>query len=409
MGEYLPKGFRDYLFDRADTLERVQNTVGEVFRRWGYRRLVPSAVEDEETLRQGAGEALRRESFRFADRSGEIMALRPDLTLQSARVIAGELAAYPPPIRLFYSERVFRNRAEHTGELREVWQAGAELAGVEGPEADAEIIAVGLEALLQAGYDETQLQVDLGHAGFVNGVFAALQLDTAASASVAAVLKRKDERAMRDLRDAGVVSDDAFRVLSKMLGAFGLRSMNELLALNLPGTEEAAADLQGIATVFSAYGITAEITLDPGDVGGLDYYTGFFFHIYHKELARPLAMGGRYDNLIGQYGRALPAVGCALDIGLVAESVTGQPSRQVHIVNYRSDRGAALELARVLRNAGIAASRDIVRRSESESLAFADANGIDSVVFVDQDGIRLTRLGKQSAFKDVTELVKALG
>lgn len=383
MANYLPKGFRDYVSTRADALRGAADRIGGVFELWGYRRFLPSGVEDAETLAAGAGGKLLQESFRFADRTGELLVLRPDMTLQAARVMAGELAGVPAPLRLFYADPVFRNLPEGRGELREIWQAGIELAGAQGPEADAEVVAVALEALAAVGI--AGAQVDLGHAAFVRDFLGAHGLKGDAAAAVADALHRKDTRSLDELRAAGAISDEALRDAQKLIGAFGLDA-SAIDQLGLTYLSAAAAELREIVAVLRAYGFANRITVDPGEVRGLEYYTGFFFHVYGEASRGPLAGGGRYDGLVGRYGRDLPAVGCAIDLAAAAAGYAPAASRRVHIVNLRPARDEALQLARALREKGVAVSRDIVKRPWEESQAFAQSAGMDALVVVEADG-----------------------
>lgn len=383
MANYLPKGFRDYVSARADALRGAADRIGDVFALWGYRRFLPSGVEDAETLAAGADGKLLQESFRFADRTGELLVLRPDMTLQAARVMAGELSGVPAPLRLFYADPVFRNLPEGRGELREIWQAGIELAGAQGPEADAEVIAVALEALAAVGVADAQ--VDLGHAAFVRNFLTAHELTGQGAADVAAALERKDTRRLDELKSAGVISAEARADALKLVGAFGLDAA-AVDRLGLTFLSAAAAELREIEAVLRAYGLRNRVTVDPGEVRGLEYYTGFFFHVYGAAARRPLAGGGRYDGLVGRYGRELPAVGCAIDLAAAAAGYAPAAPRRVHIVNLRATRDDALQLARALREKGVAVSRDIVKRPWEESQAFAQTAGIDALVVVEADG-----------------------
>jgi ATP phosphoribosyltransferase regulatory subunit len=403
---YLPKGFRDYTFHRADALNDAARLVGDVYARWGYRRFVPSAVEDAGTFSRGAGAELLRQSFRFADRSGEMLVLRPDMTLQAARVIAGELAEIPPPIRLSYSDRVFRNGPDGKGDLREVWQAGIELAGAPGPEADAEILAATLEALTALGAGD--LQVDLGHAGFVRDFMAGLGVNGKDGAKVVSALEHKSLGALRELEGEGILKADALQTAKELIQGFGLPSVEALEALALSVGNEAVAELKAIVDVLKAYGVNARLSFDPGEVRGFDYYTGFFFHIYSASSGVPLAAGGRYDGLLKNYGRDLPAVGCAIDLAAALPAESPERSLRVHIVNLRPQRDDALRLARSLREKGVSVSRDIVKRPWTESLDYARLMGIDKLVVLDADATQRVLAvsdGASKPFQKIDELL----
>lgn len=404
MANYLPKGFRDYLFDRADALAYAVMRVSDVYTRWGYRRFIPSSVEDAATFGHAAGEDLLRQSFRFADRTGELLVLRSDFTLQSARAIAGELHDVPPPIRLAYADRVYRHVQDGRGAVREAWQAGVELAGAEGPEADAEIVAVTLEALGCLGLSE--LRLDFGHAGFIREFLRLLPTEVQGDA--ASALQRKDARALLDLRRAGRLNEEAYTASCALLESFGGTVPSDSQGI-LPAATEAVEQLQAISRVLSAYGIEVETTYDPGEVRGLDYYTGFFFHIYHPGISLPVAAGGRYDGLLCQYGRDLPAVGSAIDLTALASRLTASRASRIHIVNFRDSREAALGFAKALRSEGYDVSRDIVKRPLPQSVAFAQAMGIQSVLVLHPGArVELVRLADDERADSLERLVQRL-
>ncbi len=386
MANYLPKGFRDYVFERADGMHQASERVAEVYERWGFRRFTPSAVEDADTFGQGADAWLLKNSFRFADRTGELLVLRSDMTLQAARVLSGELANVPSPLRLFYADRVFRNVGDGQGALREVFQAGVELAGAAGPEADAEVVAVTLEALRALGVED--LQVDIGHAEFVRVFLQGVGLKGADGDELGEALQRKDARGVADLRARGVLSSEQEQAALELIEAFGLGSLEAVSKLPIPEAPQALAELKGILDVLQGYGIEVRITFDPGEMRGFGYYTGFFFHVYSPAVGRALATGGRYDGLVQSFGRDLPAVGCAIDLAAVVPAMEVGRRRRIHIVNYRAQLNDALQLARGLRERGAAVSRDIVRRSFEESLAFARRLDMDVLVVLEADGTR---------------------
>jgi ATP phosphoribosyltransferase regulatory subunit len=384
MAGYLPKGFRDYLFENADALATAAHRLAEVYERWGYRRFIPSTLEDGDAMGKVAGEALIQQSFRFADRSGGLLSLRPDFTLQAARVIAGELAKEAPPFRLYYADRVFRHAADGQGALREIWQAGLELAGAEGPEADGEIIAVTLEALAALGLEN--LQVDIGHATFVRELVRDIRLDSQYFGRFITSIQRKDRLGLVELRNLGMLDERALKLGILAIDSFGVTDVAALRTLGLPFDEAAVAELEAMLDILNGYGVKARISLDPGEVRGLDYYTGFFFHVYQPDVRNPVAAGGRYDGLLRNFGRDLPAVGCAVDLAAVLPFVKSQKRERIHIVNLMAAREGAIQVARQLRSRGYAVSRDIVRRPWQESMAYARSAGISLLYKIEADG-----------------------
>lgn len=174
----LPQGVVDLLYEDAAAKRSLEAALRACFSTWSYDELIPPTFEYADTLASEAGTQLAEEMYRFTDRDGRTLALRPDLTIPAARVVATRLYDQPLPLRLFYVGSVFRYEAPQAGRQREFTQAGIELIGAGTPDADAEVLALTVEALRTAGL--TQFQLALGQMALFRGLLS--ELDAAPAA-----------------------------------------------------------------------------------------------------------------------------------------------------------------------------------------------------------------------------------
>ncbi len=309
---------RDYVPAAAAARVRVVESLLALFGRAGFARVITPAFEYEDVLALGLGGAARAATVRFVEpSSGQVVALRPDITPQIARLIATRFRDQAGPVRLCYEGTVVRLERAARGQ-RELSQAGVELAGVPGPEGDAEIIALAVDALAAVGL--RQPTIDLGHLGLARAVLAALELPEPALEDARRCI------AKRDAAGLGVVLSDArgtraavefARLLPQLSGAPAVLEIAGRKAPNA-AVRRALAELGAILDALDARGLAARVRVDLGEVRGFDYYTGVRFQAFVRGAADAVLGGGRYDDLLARYGRPSPAVGFAVDVEAVA-------------------------------------------------------------------------------------------
>src|SRR3970040_1345429 len=173
-GTSTPRGMATHLPASALLRRHVQDTVLATFLKLGFREVIPPVFSYLDVLARGLSSTLLEKSYKFVDRdSGRLMLLRPDITPQVARMVAGILSDEPKPLRLCYYGNVFRYQESHAGREREMFQVGCELIGPSSPEADAEIIAVACEAVKGLGIED--FKIVIGHRGYLYGIIAYLR------------------------------------------------------------------------------------------------------------------------------------------------------------------------------------------------------------------------------------------
>ncbi len=378
----LPSGVRDFLPRAAARRRSLAEKVLEVFEAWGYARIITPVFECADVLERGLGAGARAAAIRFVEPgTGEVVALRPDITPQIARVVATRMAEIPGPIRLCYEGAVTRLAGE-AGQ-REILQAGIELVDAPEPDGDAEVLAVAAAALAHIALPDIRL--DVGHvapAAFVLGSAP----DAGARALIANALARKDRAGLRAA--ARALPEGVAPLAEALATLWGPAPATLERAAALPWPAPVKAALEQLRTVLAAFAELAEppaptITIDLGDLRGFDYYTGVRFAAYAAGAPDAVLRGGRYDELLGRYGRAAQATGFAIDLEAVAQAQRSigiaPPSAAVGVATHGA--GAA-EVARVLRRAGLRAVTQV--RAPASWGAWLRGVGLDGVLVGDQ-------------------------
>lgn len=309
----LPDGLRDVLPpDAAHEAAAVARLVG-AFAASGYQRVDPPLVEFEDSLLDGAGQAMATGTFRLMDPvSQRMMGLRADMTIQVARIAATRLAKAPRPLRLSYAGNVLRVRGSQLRPERQFMQAGVEIIGSESPAADAEIILLATEALGEAGVQK--LSVDINLPTLVPALCKALALDGETQTALRAALDSKDAAAV------AAAGGKAAEWLGALLRATGPanKALAALKALDLPA--EAAAECARLEQVIeliraAAPGLT--LTVDPVEHRGFEYQTGLSFTVFARGVRGEMGRGGRYH--VSQNGE--PATGFSLFLDSVLRAL----------------------------------------------------------------------------------------
>jgi ATP phosphoribosyltransferase regulatory subunit len=307
-----PPGALDLTGDAARRRRALQRAAVQVLERRGYEELLPPTFEYEDVFLRAGGAGVAERLLRFPDRDGRILALRYDFTSSIARIASTTFAAATPPLRLSYSGKVYRQEPERGGRPRETLQVGAELLGEGSLEADVEIVRLTLELIRAAGLED--FQINLGHVGVLAPGLAALEEPL--RDQVRRWIDRKDRAGLT--RALGGRGGDA-EALVRLPFVMGRREALESAVLETPPA--AVAGLRHLLALDDALsaGERAHVVYDLGEVRGLDYYTGVHFEVYVSGAGRAAGAGGRYDDLMGRFGRPMPAVGVSLDLDAIAE------------------------------------------------------------------------------------------
>ena len=323
----IPSGTRDVLPDETREVRAITDTLRGVFERHSYGEVYTPALEYESVLAR-ADMAELQPAYRVFDESGAVLVLRSDMTVPIARVVATRYAASEPPLRFCYFAHCYRGVRPQRGQSRELLQAGIELIGSPAPEGTAEALTVLCHALDAVGLKD--YRVGLGDASLFPALMASLEVPSQARSELLEVLVRRDFVGLGDrLAEAGL-GDGAAELL---LDVPQRRGGPEVLIDAPAPAVEAVTGLRQVHEWLEP-AVAARVIFDLGLVRNIGYYTGAVFEVYDPALGGPIGGGGRYDDLLGRFGRALPAVGFALGVD------------RLHIALAGEERGTGALLAR---------------------------------------------------------------
>ncbi len=325
----IPKGLRDLLPEEVKQRRHMERRVSTLFQSYGYREIATPTIEFLDVVEGGTGRNIRKELFLFMDREGEVLSLRPEMTVSIARLAATHLQGELPQ-RLYYNANVFRHVQPHLAQYREFWQMGIELLGASGAWADAEVISVAVKSLLALGLDD--FKISLNQIGIFNSLLEDSRLEQAEREEIRRLVEDKDLVALSALLD-GLAIDDGLKESIARLPVLhgGLEILQQVPYLEKNRkAEQAALELKKVYEALQVCGVIGNIVVDMGVLRGLDYYTGIVFEGYSPELGYGLLGGGRYDRLLGEFGLDAPATGFALGmdrLALVLKSQGQEPTR----------------------------------------------------------------------------------
>lgn len=304
----IPSGTRDVLPDEMREMRAITEALRGVFEGSGYGEVYTPALEYESVLVRAGLDAVPPPAYRLFDESGAVLALRSDMTVPIARMVATRYESAEPPLRFCYLAHCYRGVRPQRGQPRELLQAGIELIGAPAPEGTAEALGVLCQALQATGLDS--FRVGLGDASLYPALMVGLNVREEVRPTLLGALGRRDFVGLEQaLHDAGLPAHDAELLLSVPQRRGGPEVLSDLPE----PVAQAAAGMRMVHELLPIE-VAERVIFDLGLARSLGYYTGAVFEVYDPALGMPLGGGGRYDELLGRFGRALPAVGFALGV-----------------------------------------------------------------------------------------------
>lgn len=372
-----PIGVKDYLPGAVAKLRHIERQVLACMQGWGYEQIITPTMEYYDTVGV-ASSTSDQKLFKLLNNRGTTLVLRSDMTAPIARVVSSLLKQAEFPQRLSYHANVYRAIEEEAGREAEFFQTGVELVGDSSAEADAEVVALAIASLKAAGVE--RFKIAIGHVGFLNGLMEeSLPGRPEAQEQLKSCLLGRDFVGYRkQLRELDIEES----VQAELEGILRLRGGQEICdqALQLSVDANARASISHLCEIWDvlkAYGVCEHVLIDLTMIGDFSYYTGMTFEGYAADLGFPVVSGGRYDNLLAQFGRPAPATGFALKttriLELLGDHAELEPERTL-VVYDTAGRGEALVKAQELRTEGI---NVVTERSEgrNEALEQVSVNG----------------------------------
>jgi ATP phosphoribosyltransferase regulatory subunit len=325
MNHPIPPGTRDILPDEMRELRTLSTALLGTFERFGYGEVWTPTLEYEEVLVRG-DERAAGASYRLFDEHGQVLALRSDMTIPIARLVATRFADEAGPLRLCYLSHAYRAVTPQRGQQREFLQAGLELIGAEAPAGTIEVIEVLCAALDAAGLPRAR--VGLGDAGMYRGLLEGMGAAGNGAGAVLGALERHDfvelEERVGQLGVSGK-RQETLTALPQLRG--GPEVLDRAVEIGGDDVAQATRRLREVAAGVDERGLAERVIFDLGLVRDLGYYTGAIFEVYDPALGHVIGAGGRYDDLIGRFGEPRPACGFALFV------------ERLHVAQAEEERG----------------------------------------------------------------------
>ncbi|MBO9596600.1 MAG: ATP phosphoribosyltransferase regulatory subunit [Cohnella sp.] len=389
-----PTGVKDYLPHAVAKLRRIERDVLDCMQRWGYEQIMTPTIEYYDTVGV-ASTTSDQKLFKLLNQRGTTIVLRSDMTAPMARVVGSLLKDKPFPLRLSNHGNVFRAFEDEGGREAEFFQTGVELVGDASPEADAEVIALAIASLQAAGVPA--FKIAIGHVGFLNGLFEeTLPGRSSEQEALKECLLQRDHVGYREFLRKLVIGES---VREELEGILRLRGGQEVCnqALELSSNASAQAAIRHLCEIWdnlTAYGVQEHVLIDLTMIGDFSYYTGMTFEGYASNLGFPVCSGGRYDNLLAQFGRPAPATGFALKTNRIMEVVEDEAGNadRVLVAYERADRGEALAEAQRIRNEGSSAVTALVSAGELDRIIVLASEAKSTNGSFDYKGVAYSKL-----------------
>jgi ATP phosphoribosyltransferase regulatory subunit len=323
----IPPGTRDVLPDEMRELRKLDTALLEVFEARGYGEVATPTIEYDEVLARGDGRSAGS-GYRFFDESGALLALRAEMTVPIARLVASRYAGAEMPLRLCYLANAFRAVRPQRGQMREFSQAGVELIGAPAPQGTAEVIEVLEAALSAAGLDRAV--IGLGDSDLFRQLLAEYGVEGEARDSILERLATHDlvglEAELSAVEGIGEEQCETCVALSQLRG--GREVLDEARALGGAAVERATARIGETFEELERRGAAERVRIDLGLLRDLGYYSGAILEVYDPAVGHVLGGGGRYDGLLKRFGLDLPAAGFALYLERVHVAQMEEESRE---------------------------------------------------------------------------------
>lgn len=352
---HTPEGVRDIYNGECAQKLHIQDCIHNVINKYGYSDIQTPSFEFFDIFNKERGSVASNYMFKLFDREGNTLVLRPDMTPSIARCAAKYFENDLDPIRLCYAGNTFVNNSRYQGRLKEVTQVGCELINDNSITADVEMVATLVESILSTGL--TEFQVEIGHVGFFKGLVEEAGLDEESALELRQVIRDKNIFRVGELIEEG---NDSFYMLPQLFGGVEILDKAKTITQNETALN-AIKHLEEVFELLKVYGFDKYVTVDLGMLSELDYYTGIIFQGYTYDVGEPIAGGGRYDKLIGQFGNDKASIGFCITIDILHQALKRQGieietgSKAKLLVCSADMRENGIRLASYFRNKGVKA------------------------------------------------------
>ena len=387
---HTPEGVRDIYGKEYANKLAIQNILHKQIHLYGYQDIQTPTFEYFDVFGKEIGTTPAKDLFKFFDSDGNILCLRPDFTPSMARCAAKYFAEEDLPLRLSYVGNTFSNTSLLQGKLKETTQMGAELMGDDSVEADGEMIAMLIDALLKTGLK--QFQVSVGEIDYFKGICEDLSLNDEQEKVIRDYISNKNFFAVKEYLQSENIPEEQIDVIMAIEDLFGsVEVLEEAGKLSThPLVQGAIERMKALHHVLCAYGVEKYVSFDFGMLSSYQYYTGIIFKVYTIGIGDVVVKGGRYDKLLPYFGKNSPAIGFVIVIDDLMQALKRQKidilaeDKNLLIVYDGFGFDEALKEAKEHRAKGVNVQlmRYDVLKSKGDYEVYAGSHGIDQVIYL---------------------------
>lgn len=390
---HTPEGVRDVYDTECGRKRLVLHRLHHVLKLYGYHDIETPTFEYFDIFNRDKGSARSNEMYKFFDRENNTLVLRPDMTPSIARCVAKYYADEELPLRLCYEGNTYKNIHNLQGKLKETTEIGAELVNDDSSAADAEIIAAVIDCFLASGL--TEFQVEVGNVNFFKGLVAEADLDAESEDKLRAFIHNKNSFGLSEYVKTLNVSDSiqqAFMSFDSLFGGMEMLDRAKALVSNATSLE-AIARMEKLYKALSYYGYEQYIGYDLGMLSRYEYYTGIIFRGYTYGTGDAIVKGGRYNNLLKQFGKDAPAIGFGFNVDEIMLAIARQrvdveiDYTSSLIVYDREHQETAIRLGNSYRRLDkrVELVRKSGRKNNKDYMTYAKRQNFTELIFVEDD------------------------
>ena len=378
--KYIPEGMKDILFEECISKVNVENGFRSLYLNAGFEEVISPTIEFYDVF-NGEDQPMEQEKmYKLFDNQGRILVLRPDMTTPIARIVATKLKDKGIPLKLCYTSNIFRINENFNGKMNEITQSGIEIIGTDSLKADAEVIIIGINALVSAGLKN--FKIELGQAEFFKGLTEELNMPSEDIERLRSLIENKNFAALKSFIDENIEfikpeTQIILRELPSLFGGIEIIKKAKKMTVNKSALE-ALQSLEQVYLMLDEIGLSSYLSIDLGMVHHINYYTGIIFRGYSNGVGDNILSGGRYDKLAKRFGEDLPATGLAINVDNILLSLKKQSNEtKVKKINFLIyyEKGflkEAYNTAILIRNNNLEAELSVSKEYE-EALRYAKA------------------------------------
>lgn len=384
--KYIPEGMQDLIFEDCSIKRDIESKLRDLYIKSGFSEVISPGLEFYDVFSTEHQYIEQEKMYKFFDNQGRILVLRPDMTTPIGRIVATKLKDSVKPIKLFYNANIFRINERLNGKVGEITQSGIEIIGSESIKSDAEVIITAINSLKSVGLND--FKIEIGQANFYKSLIKDIPFENSESEELRKHIENKNfaelEKFLKDKNH--ILKDDNIEVLNKLPQLFGDKEVLEI-AKGMTDNEGALKSIENIENVISileSVGLSNYVLIDLGMLHQINYYTGIIFKAYSSEIGEEILSGGRYDNLVGNFGYEMPATGFAANVDNISLALKKQnkytEKETKYLIHYKKENlKKCYEIASIIRENDFIAEISLME-DEVQSLNYAKKKDINYMI-----------------------------